>query len=109
MKPQARDQTQNVFLGPEELGFLARLTVEDEDRRVTDSPERVAGLDQAAAGEVLAVGAEREVAHAAILDPLPCCVVLGEFPRVARASLRDVDCEFASRRRRSWISFGYLG
>jgi hypothetical protein len=109
MKPQARDQTQDVFLGPEELGFLARLRVEDKDRRVTDSPERVAGLDQAAAGEVLAVGAEREVAHASIIDPLPCRVVFGEFPRVARASLRDVDCEFASSRRRSWISFGYLG
>jgi hypothetical protein len=85
MKPQARDQTQDVFLRPQELGFLARLPVEDKDRRVTDGPQRVAGLDQAAAGEVFAVGADREVAHAAIIDPLPRRVVFGEFPRVARA------------------------
>jgi hypothetical protein len=43
MKPQTRDQTQDVLLGPEELGFLARSPVEDKDRRVTDGSQRVAG------------------------------------------------------------------
>jgi hypothetical protein len=95
-------------LGRRSLDSLP-VPVEDEDCRVTDGSQRVAGLDQSAAGEEFAVGTEREVAHAAIIDPLPCRVVFGEFPRVARASLRDVDCEFASSRRRSWISFGYLG
>jgi len=67
VKSQAPDQTQDVLLGPEQPGFLAGPPVENDDRRVADGAERVAGLNQPAAGEVLSVEAERQVAHSAII------------------------------------------
>ena len=87
VKPQAPDEAQDIFLGPEQLRLLARLPVEDEDRRIADRPQWVAGIDQSPAGQELAVAGEREVAHAAVIDPLPGRVMFGELAGVEPSRL----------------------